>query len=265
MSLTISDGPLTAREPAPANYAIAGPKHRIFWSAFPRRVRAELGGRTVLDTDRGRLLHESEMLPVLYVPGEDIDEDVLEPSEHSTYCPFKGTAAWNHLRAGDAFIENAAWHYPEPNQEAEWIDGHHAFYWDSLDAWYDEDERVHGHLRDPFHRVDVRRSSRPVTVRVAGEAIARSERPWVLSETGLANRIYVPAADVRRELLVQADKRTHCPYKGDAGYWSYRGDGDEVDEVGWSYEEPFDAGARIAGAISFDVDAVELEVGAVTD
>lgn len=260
MSLTTGGGPLTAKAPHPGNYEIDGPKHRIFWSPFPRRVRAELAGRTVLDSRAGRLLHESEMLPVLYVPLADVDATTLEPSDTSTYCPFKGQASYRSIRVGDTVATDALWHYPEPNAEAAWLDGHCALYWDRLDAWYDEDERVYGHLRDPFHRVDVRPAKTRVEVRIAGELVAASTRPWILSETGLENRFYIPPEDVARELLAPSATETRCPYKGRAGYFSHRASGTE--DVAFSYAEPLDGAGRIAGCLSFAGEGVEIETGA---
>ena len=91
-----------------------------------------------------------------------------------------------------------------------------------MDEWYDEDERVEGHLRDPYHRVDVRRSSRHVRVRLndSDTVLAETSLPLLLSETGLPNRFYIPAEDVRQDLLEPSDTHTVCPYKGTASYWS---------------------------------------------
>lgn len=258
MTLTRGGGPLSARDIEPSNYRIEGPKHRIYWHPFPRRVRAELAGSTVFDTSDGRLLHESEMLPVLYVPASDVDKSLLEQSETTTHCPFKGDASYRTIRVDDSESVDAAWLYPKPIEGAEWLDGHYAFYWERLDAWFDEDERVYAHLRDPFHRVDVRPSSRGVRVTVGGELVAESARPWVLSETGLPNRYYVPAEDVRDDLLEASETGTHCPYKGQASYWSHPDSGSE--DIAFAYLEPFDNAIRVGGCISFLGDGVEVEV-----
>src|SRR5882724_3915776 len=109
MTLTRPAAPLSVR-PAEANYTIDGPKHRLFFEPHPRRIRAVFAGRTVLDTVRGRLLHESNLLPVLYVPIEDLDASLLEPTDHHTHCPFKGVASYWSLRAGERVSENAVWH-----------------------------------------------------------------------------------------------------------------------------------------------------------
>ena len=107
------------------------------------------------------------------------------------------------------------------------------------DAWFVEDERVFGKLRDPYHRVDVFESSRPVTVTAGGEVIARSDRAKLLFETGL------PAGRVRARRRRRgrrahpAEKRTTCPYKGEARYWDVSG----IADGAWSYETPLSEAA----------------------
>ena len=104
-----------------------------------------------------------------------------------------------------------------------------------MDEWYDEDERVKGRFTDPYHRVDVRRSSRPVRVLLGGTVLAETSHPLLLSETGLPNRFYIPAADVRKDLLEESDTRTYCPYKGTASYWTISAGGRKLITPFWSY------------------------------
>jgi uncharacterized protein (DUF427 family) len=131
-----------------------------------------------------------------------------------------------------------------------------------MDEWYDEDERVEGHIRDPYHRVDVRRSSRHVRV-VSGEAVlADSRRPLLLSETGLPNRYYLPAEDVRQDLLEASATRTVCPYKGTARYWSVSLAGRRLADAVWSYPQAQGDSAQVSGYLSFLHDELTVEVGA---
>ena len=109
MSLTFTGAPLAAEPPATTNYDIDGPKHRLFLHPFPRRVRARFADETVLDSTRGALLHESQILPRLYVPLEDLRADLLERTDHATHCPFKGDASYWSVRVGDRVAENAVW------------------------------------------------------------------------------------------------------------------------------------------------------------
>lgn len=262
MSLTLGGGPLSGRAPGDVNYTLDGPAHKLFFHDFPRRVRAEFGGVTVFDTDRGKLLDETGLLPALYVPMEDLRADLLEPTDHKTHCPFKGDAAYWTIRVGDRAAENAVWAYPEPLPGAAYLDGYASVYFGAMDAWFDEDERIEGHLRDPYHRVDARRARRHVTVtaQLGGETVtlAESDRPTVVSETGLPNRTYIPVEDVRTDLLERSSTVTHCPYKGTSEYWSLRGG---PDDVAWGYPQPLEDAAKLAGHVCFLHDDVTVEAG----
>ena len=133
--------------------------------------------------------------------------------------------------------------------------------WDAMDEWYDEDERVEGHIRDPYHRVDVRRSSRPVRVRLGEEVLAETSRPLLLSETGLPNRFYIPAADVRQDLLEESDTHTVCAYKGTASYWTVSAGGRKLADAVWSYPQADGDAAAISGYQCFRHDELTTEVG----
>ena len=143
-------------------------------------MRVVLGGETVADSRRAKLLHEAGLLPVYYFPIEDVRMELLKESDHTTHCPFKGDASYWSVRAGDRVAENAVWGYPEPIDSAPPIAGYLAFYWRMMDHWYEEDEEVFVHPRDPYHRVDVLESSRHVKISVNGEVVAETERPKIL-------------------------------------------------------------------------------------
>jgi uncharacterized protein (DUF427 family) len=268
MSLTfsagpLSGGPLSGHPPKTVNYVIEGPAHKLLMHEFPRRIRAVFGGQTVVDTTRAVLLHETGLPPQLYAPIDDIRADLITPTEHHTYCPFKGTASYWTVTAGDQQAENAIWSYPEPNAEASWLQGYAGFYWNAMDEWYDEDERMEGHLPDPYHRVDVRRSSRHVRVRLnnSDTVLAETAHPLLLSETGLPNRFYIMAADVRQDLLEPSDTHTHCPYKGTASYWSVNAGGAKLTDAVWSYPQAEGDSAAVSGYLSFLHDDLTVEVG----
>lgn len=253
MSLTRGDGPLT-RDPAESNYAIEGPAHRIFFEPFTRRVRAELAGETVIDTRGARLLHETGIRARLYVPIADVRADLLEPSELTTHCPFKGDATYRSLRVGDRVAEHALWLYEHPVATAAWLEGYAGVYEDRFDRWLDEDDEVVGHLPDPYHRVDIRHTSRRLRIVGPGETLlAETSAPLVVSETGLVDRFYVPRTDVVVP-LERSERVTACPYKGYATYWS----APEAPDAAWSYDAPLDESARLAGYLSFDGEGVEV-------
>jgi len=260
VTLTLGDGPLSGTPPH-SNFSIEGPAHKLLWSEFPRRVRGRVGGATVVDTTRGRLIHETGILPVFYAPVEDLDHALLADSDHSTHCPFKGDASYWSVRVGEREVDDAIWHYPEPIESAGWLRGYAGFYWDKLDTWIDEEqELLGGRLRDPYHRVDVRPSSRHVRVSANGETVAESDRPMVLFETGVGLRFYLPPRDVRRDLLRPTSTRTVCPYKGLAHWWSLEAGGETFEDAAWAYSEPLDECHRVRDHIGFYGEGIAVEV-----
>jgi uncharacterized protein (DUF427 family) len=257
MSLTLGTGPLAGQPGGAFNFDLSGaPAHRIFFYDYPRRLRALVGDRVVLDTIGGKLLYETGILPVPYVPLADFDAELLERSDHTTHCPFKGDASYWTVRAGDAVVENAIWAYEDPLPEAEWLKGYAALYWKKATAWFVEEEPALGHLRDPFHRVDVHESSRVVTVSAGGRIVARSERPKLLFETGLPPRVYVPRADIAAGVLAESEKRAVCPYKGHSRYLSVAG----VEDAAWTYDTPLPEAMKVQGHVCFDDERVTVEL-----
>jgi uncharacterized protein (DUF427 family) len=261
MSLTFGSGPLAPRR-GDLNFSLEdAPKHQLLFDDYPRRMRAFVGERVVLDSTRGKLLYESNIGPVYYCPIEDLSDELLVDSELSTHCPFKGDASYWSVKVGDRVIEDAIWYYPEPTDEAPWLKGYAALTFDKADLWMLEDEPVRGHLRDPYHRVDVYESSRKVTVKANGTVIAESDRPKLLFETSLPPRAYLLRADVIPGILEQSATTSNCPYKGDATYWNVRtADGVVLEDAAWSYETPLPETGMALGHLSFDGEGIEIEV-----
>jgi uncharacterized protein (DUF427 family) len=234
----------------------------VFVEPTVKRVRAMLGGETVVDSRRTLILFEKGHLPVYYFPLEDVREDLLEESDKHTHCPRKGEASYWTIRAGGKVAENAVWRYPEPIEDCPDISDHVAFYWNAMDSWWEEDDQVFKHARDPYHRVDVLRSSRHVTVELDGTVVAESQRPLLLIETGLPPRWYIPRGDVRFDLLTPTDSESTCPYKGVASYFTATVDGTEYEDIAWSYVAPWPECPKIEQAVCFfsERDAVTLTI-----
>jgi len=107
---------------------VPGPSHPITIEPNPNRVVVRLGGRTVADTRRALTLKEASIPPVLYVPREDADMTLLERTDHATYCPYKGSAAYYSVVADGRTAANAVWTYEDPYPAMARIKGHLAFY-----------------------------------------------------------------------------------------------------------------------------------------
>jgi uncharacterized protein (DUF427 family) len=257
MSLTLGSGPLAAGRAGVFNFDIdaASPKHTIYIEAVPQRVRAVFNGETVIDTRQAKVLYESNIRGQWYVPAADVRADLLTPTNTSTHCPFKGDASYWTLTVGDRTLRDVMWSYEHPLPGSAAIAGMRAVYFDKMDAWYEEEERVFAHPRDPYHRVDARRSTDHVTVRIGGKVVAETTRPVKVFETSLAPRWYLPAADVRAD-LTPSDTTTRCAYKGTASYYDVAG----VSDAAWSYQEPLPGVEAIAGLLSFDGEGVEVSV-----
>lgn len=226
-------------------------EHWLDFEESPRRVRVMFGGETIADTRHAMLLREAGHVPVYYFPREDVRTDLMKSTDHHTRCPYKGEASYWTIAAGGKAAENAVWSYADPLPSAQSIAGHMSFYWNRMDAWYEEEEEVFVHARDPYKRVDVLQSSRHVQVVVAGETIADSQRPHLVLETGHLLRYYLPREDVRMELLESSPTQSRCPYKGVASYWSANVDGSRCEDVVWSYEQPIAECPKIKGLMCF--------------
>jgi uncharacterized protein (DUF427 family) len=189
----------------------------------PRWIRAHLGGETVVDSKRAKLVHPADRLPFFVFPEDDVRTDLLGA---------------DRLNRRDEGLEVR---------------------WDAVDEWLEEEEPLIGHARDPFHRIDVRETSRHVVVRIGDETVAETRRAKALFETGLPTRWYIPQEDVRTELLEESDTDTICAYKGHASYWSI---GDE-DDIVWTYREPLNDAVPVKGMLAFFNERVDLEVDGV--
>ena len=177
MGLTTGSGPFGDKPAGRFNFTPDPPTGSVlYFDPVPHRLRGFLAGEAVFDTVGAKLLYETAHLPVYYVPEDDLRHELLEPSDKHTRCPHKGEASYRSLRVGDRFEPDAVWTYPEPIAPAAFLVGHAAFYWKKLDEWFVEDEQVFGHPRDPYHRIDTYRTSRPVRVSVDGEMLAESTR-----------------------------------------------------------------------------------------
>src|SRR5919206_162953 len=205
-------------------------------------------------------LEDQHMDVVARPPGAVVRAELVEPSDKRTTCPRKGEATYGSLRVGDRVAQDALWRYEEPIAECPDISGHVAFYWRALDSWWEEDDEVFVHPRDPYHRVDVLRSSRHVRVEVDGQALADTHRPLLLLETGLPPRWYVPRADVRLDLMTPTDTTTACPYKGFASYFSAQVGDAQHDDIAWSYVTPVPECPKIEQAVCFFNERVDLFV-----
>jgi len=230
----------------------------------PRRIRAVLAGQTILDTTAARYVWEWPGFPQYYVPLADVRPDALVDEGATEETP-RGDVKIFGVKVGDVDRPKAAKVLGAAKVEG--LDDTVRFEWSAFDAWYEEDELVFVHPRNPYTRVDCIRSTRTVRVETHGVVLAESSSPVLCFETGLPTRYYLNRTDVDFTKLVPSDTETFCPYKGTtSGYWSALVDGKTHPDVAWAYDFPTREVLPIAGLIAFYnekldifIDGVELE------
>jgi uncharacterized protein (DUF427 family) len=224
-------------------------------------VRVMLGGVFVADSTHAKLVWERPYYPTYYFPAADVRVDLLTDTGEVHHSSSRGDAAVHDVRAGSATAPGAA-SWLRDSRVPELRD-HVRFVWEAMDAWFEEDEEVFVHPRDPYTRVDVLQSSRHVHVEVDGTTVADSRRPRVLFETGLPPRFYLPKTDVRMDLLAPSDHHTECPYKGTASYYHLDVEGTRHENFVWWYPTTTHEAAAIAGYVAFYNEKVDLSVDGV--
>jgi uncharacterized protein (DUF427 family) len=223
-----------------------------------KRIRVERGHELIADTTRAILVWEPRrVVPSYAVPERDL-RVALTPAE-STPAPggilHPGIPFAAHSAEGEAVsvgaAEAAGFRLRDPD-----VEGYVALDFEAFDAWYEEDEPIVGHPRDPFHRVDTRRSSRHVRIERNGELLAETSRAVLLFETNLPVRFYLPREDVVASVEPSA-RKTYCPYKGEASYYTVGG----VRDIAWSYEPDDllpDGPAAIGGLVAFFDERIDM-------
>ncbi len=219
-----------------------------------RRVRGMLNGEVVFDTTRALYVWEWPPYPQYYIPVEDVTArflvDEQQVDEQHEQRLRGGTAQRHGLMVGDVHREHAARVYGTETQPG--IAGTVSFEWTALDAWFEEDEEIFVHPRNPYTRVDALRSRRHVRVESNGVVLAETTSPVLVFETGLPTRYYIDKTDVRFAHLVPSDTATSCPYKGTTtAYWSVQVDDTLQEDLAWAYNHPTTALAPITGMVAF--------------
>ncbi|MEO5834440.1 MAG: DUF427 domain-containing protein [Nakamurella sp.] len=240
----------------------------------PKRVRVSLGETRVADSRHAMLVWEPmRVVPSYAVPAADILVPLLPGPPAATAelreigfgeggprlldpsVPFEV-----HTAAGDPKIVVAqgrtgqAFWFEDPD-----LDGYVELDFDGFD-WWEEDEPIMGHPRDPFHRIDIRHSSQQVRLEYNGAIVAESEHTRLLFECNFPiPRYYLPLADVRVNLS-PGTLSTTCAYKGRATHYTAWCDGQQLLDVAWSYPEPLDDATGVKNLLCFYQERLDLFV-----
>lgn len=226
--------------------------------AVPRRIRATLGGTTVLDTVHALYVWEWPNYPQYYIPLKDVRPDVLVDEQYPEELG-RGSARRHALRVGGTSLPGAAHVYTVNALSG--LAGTVRFEWDALDSWFEEDEEVFVHPRNPYTRVDALRSTRTVRIELDGVVLAESSAPVMVFETGLPTRYYFDRTAVNLEHLVPTDTVSSCPYKGNtSSYWSVALGASVHADLAWAYAFPTRQLLPIVGLIAFYNEKVDVIV-----
>ncbi|KAL7619838.1 hypothetical protein AAE478_010383 [Parahypoxylon ruwenzoriense] len=224
-----------------------------------RRVRILFNGAYVADTTSALYVWEHEYYPYYYVPADSFVEGALvEPSDTGT-APYWVSTLHIGGRSTDRVLVFGD--KDKLRGGATKLARLVRVEFGAADAWFEEDTPIYVHPKDPFRRVDVLHSSRPLEVRVGGVLVAQTNSSFHLHETGLPCRYYVPATAVDRGILRESDTTTACPYKGVANYYhvevAHGPPGEEgerketIKDLVWYYRTPTLECALIAGCLCF--------------
>ena len=237
---------------------IAAARGRI--EPAPRRVRGYLGHELVFDTTAARYVWEVPYYPQYYIPRSDVGPEFLRDEDHPQKVQLGPSRLHSLVGAGQTY-QSAARVFDADTDSP--VAGLVRFDWDAL-RWFEEDEPIYGHPRNPYVRVDALRSHRNIRVELDGVLLADTGSPVLLFETGLPTRYYIDPTDVAFEHLEPSSTETLCPYKGTtSGYWSVRV-GDTVQpDLAWTYHYPLPAVGPIAGLVAFYNEKVDIVVDGV--
>ncbi len=218
MSLVAGRGPLSTD--AAGWFSPPMPGGVVYVEPHPRRVVAQSGGRTVIDSEHALMVHR---------PGHAL------------------SYAFHTDDVGDL-----------PHQPVAEAPGYVHVAWDAVDAWFEEGRRLVHYPPNPYHRVDCRPTSRRLRAAVADTVLVDTTDTVIVFETSLDARLYVDPALVRTDVLRRSETSSYCNYKGVATYWSAVIGDTVVDDVAWSYDDPPPETLPITGYLSFDVDRVDV-------
>jgi uncharacterized protein (DUF427 family) len=230
------------------------PPRLLFAEPLRRRMRVRFADRWIADSEDVILLHQPGRYPVAYFPPTDIEPGLLITEDRVTEHRDLGATQWFSIKIAEREANHSAWQHTSLPRHAAVLDGRVAFAWRSMDAFYEENERIVGHAADAYHRIDIRSTSRHLVVRDGDKVIADTQHPLALYESGFAPRWYVAREDIDESVLKLDDVQTFCPYKGICSYY----DVGDHQRAAWSYINAWREVVRVTNLVSFEPDKIDV-------
>ncbi|KAG5647009.1 hypothetical protein DXG03_001734 [Asterophora parasitica] len=217
-----------------------------------KRVRVVFGGKYLIDSKQAKLVWEKPYYPAYFFPQEELPKKYLEHEKS-----YADKEVYDVV-VDDRRARTAVTSYSSKAKE---LAGLFTIDFGSMDAWFEEEDEIFVHCKDPYKRVDVLQSSRHVRVEVNGTEVANTRMARFLHETSLRVRTYIPKNDCRMDLLEPSSLITHCPYKGEAKYYHVNVPGSKrQDDIVWWYRNPTPECATIRGYVAFYDEKVDVWV-----
>ncbi len=250
---------------------------KLRYEPTAKRIRATLGGRTVLDTTRAMLVWEPRrVVPTYAVPDDDIlagisprasttaTEDssagimlpdlsktpVFDPRTPFDVRTTQGEPIELRVAGTDAVASGFRPHDPG-------LAGYVILAFADFDSWFEEDDEIISHPHDPYGRIDVRGTSRHVQLMLDGHMLADTTRARMLFETNLPARYYLPMEDVVAP-LVPSSTTSMCSYKGHATWYSAVLGDRTVEDIVWQYKLPLSDAAEVKDYAAFLDERLDL-------
>lgn len=218
----------------------------------PRRIRVRLDNTIVADSITARLIYATGRHPEYAIGATDVDWNRVEVGDADHRDELLGE--YRTIRSAGSGEPVGRIYTSGPADQLVQFD------FAAMDAWFEEDEQIWVHARDPFRRVDVLESSRHVEVTVDGLVVAATDRPRLVAETGLPARWYIPRADVDFSMLAPSDTESTCQYKGIAAWFHVDAPGhDRLADVAWGYEQPVVDASKLTGLVAFYAEHASVE------
>ncbi|KAI0783589.1 hypothetical protein C8Q75DRAFT_725475 [Abortiporus biennis] len=219
----------------------------------PKRIRVLFAGHFVADTKQAKLVWLKPSYPYYFFEEGVIDKKYLIEAFHSEkHQVYDLVVATTHAKG-------VVTQYLEGE-----LKGLFNIEFGAPDAWFEEDEQIYVHPKDPYKRVDVLQSSRHIRIELDGVELANTKRPRLLFETSLPVRSYIPKTDCHLELFESSKLTTQCPYKGVANYYSIKlPNGRVAEDIVWYYRTPLLECAEVKGCVAFYDEKVDVYVDGV--